>query len=86
MKKKKKEYKSQFKIYEVIWRDAIHDCENASVHDKMESATLITVAYLIKEYENGDLLMANEADINDKTWIRHRNLILCENIIEYREI
>ena len=82
---KKDPYKVPYPLVQVIWKDAVHDCDGAKASDDLRPAILVTTGYLIREDENGDLLIANEVDTRE-AWARHRNVIPNEMIVEWREI
>jgi len=88
MKKRKKKdpYKVPFKRYEILWKDAVHKCDDRDANEDFRPATLLTIGYLIKEYDNGDIVLANELDTGDKNWIRHTSAIPYGMIIEMREV
>jgi hypothetical protein len=71
---------------EVVWADANHECDNAELHKERKPSRLITIGYLIKEHENGDLVVAQELDLGDPNWGRHIAVIPEGMIEEYWEI
>lgn len=85
MAQKKSKVKTPVRV-EVVWRDANHDCDNSELSKDHSPSRLITIGYLIREKDNGDLVVAQELDLDDPNWGRHIAVIPDGMVEEYWEI